>query len=269
MMYKSKIKKSLGLVFGIVALVLTSGVFAEASAQTRDPFTKPGYKTPRTQTSSRPASPTTSTSTQAPAGKAPSAKPKGPVLVEAPGIQDRIDYYYKVREQAAENGQEIPKVTSVLLLDEMTISGIFKTPRGYAAIVEATPIKLSYTIYPGEKFFDGQLVAVEENRLVFRKVNKLSNGKFISTVENKALRKYSMQQEIQGTVPAESSAKTETASDPVLANSAEKTEIISPLDEMNRKAAEEKVESAKDKKDPKDKKGKKRSSKRKSVAKKN
>ena len=40
-------------------------------------------------------------------------------------------------------------------------------------MVEATPIKLSYTIYPGEKFFDGQLVAVEENRLVFRKVTKV------------------------------------------------------------------------------------------------
>jgi hypothetical protein len=50
----------------------------------------------------------------------------------------------------------------------MSVTGIFKTPRGYAAMVEAAPIKLSYTIYPGEKFFDGQLVAVEENRLVFR-----------------------------------------------------------------------------------------------------
>ncbi len=46
-------------------------------------------------------------------------------------------------------------------------------------MVEATPIKLSYTIYPGEKFFDGQLVAVEENRLVFRTVTKIGNGKFV------------------------------------------------------------------------------------------
>ena len=44
-------------------------------------------------------------------------------------------------------------------------------------MVEATPIKLSYTIYPGEKFFDGQLVAVEENRLVFRKVTKTGPNK--------------------------------------------------------------------------------------------
>ena len=63
----------------------------------------------------------------------------------------------------------MPKVTSVLTLDEMSVTGIFRTPRGFAAMVEAKPIKLSYTIYPGEKFFDGQLVAIEENRLVFRK----------------------------------------------------------------------------------------------------
>ena len=96
---------------------------------------------------------------------------------------------------------QLPKVTSVLTLEEMAVIGIFRTPRGYAAMVEAKPIKLSYTIYPGEKFFDGQLVAIEENRLVFRKVTKMSNGKFISSVENKALRQYSVQEQVQGTAP--------------------------------------------------------------------
>ena len=55
------------------------------------------------------------------------------------------------------------------LLNEMQVTGIFRTPRGWAAMVEATPIKLSYVIYPGESFFDGQLVAIEEGRLVFRR----------------------------------------------------------------------------------------------------
>lgn len=267
MMYKSNIKKSLSLVFGIIALVLTSGFFADASAQTRDPFAKPGYKQPKSDAPSRPAAASNPVSQRpATAANVPAAKPAGPVLVAAPGIQDRIDYYYRVREQAAESGQEIPKVTSVLLLNEMTVSGIFKTPRGYAAVVEATPIKLSYTIYPGEKFFDGQLVAVEENRLVFRKVSKMSTGKFVSTVENKPLRKYTLQQELQGAVPSETNATTEAGGGTVLENSAEKIQIISPLEEMNKKASEEKEESAKDKKDKKDK---KKSSKRKSVARKN
>ena len=89
----------------------------------------------------------------------------------------------------------------------MAVTGIFRTPRGYAAMVEATPIKLSYTIYPGEKFFDGQLVAVEENRLVFRRVTKMSNGKFVASVENKTLRQYSTQETVQGTAPVQSDGK--------------------------------------------------------------
>ena len=117
-----------------------------------------------------------------------------------------------MREQAAVNGAPLPKVTSVLTLNEMSVTGIFRTPRGYAAMVEATPIKLSYTIYPGEKFFDGQLVAVEENRLVFRSVTKTGNGKYVSSVENKPLRQYSTKAQIEGTAPVQAGERqTETA----------------------------------------------------------
>jgi hypothetical protein len=159
------------------------------------------------------------------------------MVVDAPPIEARIDYYKRVRAQAAMSGQPIPKVTSVLLLNEMSVIGIFKTPRGFAAMVEATPIKLSYTIHPGEKFFDGQLVAVEENRLVFRKVTKWTNGKFVASVENKALREYSMQQDIQGTTPPNQayskkpqSASSEAAGDD---KSVKPGVIVSPLEEMN------------------------------------
>jgi hypothetical protein len=84
--------------------------------------------------------------------------------------------------------QPAPKPTTAFLLNEVQIVGIFHTPRGYAAMVEATPIKLSYIIYPGEQFFDGQLVAIEEDRLVFRHENRLTNGKKEMTVVNKPLR---------------------------------------------------------------------------------
>ena len=70
----------------------------------------------------------------------------------------------------------------------MQVTGIFRTPRGYAAMVEATPIKLSYVIYPGETFYDGQLVAIEEDRLVFRHETRFTDGKVAKTVENKPLR---------------------------------------------------------------------------------
>ena len=81
-----------------------------------------------------------------------------------------------------------PKPTTALLLSEMQIVGISHTPRGYAAIVEASPIKLSYVIYPGERFYDGQLVAIDDNRLVFRRETVFTDGRREHSVEMKALR---------------------------------------------------------------------------------
>jgi hypothetical protein len=113
---------------------------------------------------------------------------KGVGQVSTPSIQERIAQY-KAQKLAAMNARmPAPKPTTALLLSEMEIVGISRTPRGYAAIVEATPIKLSYVIYPGERFYDGQLVAIEENRLVFRRETVLSDGRRDRTVEIKPLR---------------------------------------------------------------------------------
>ncbi|HYY59499.1 MAG TPA: hypothetical protein VE842_19380 [Pyrinomonadaceae bacterium] len=108
--------------------------------------------------------------------------------IPAPSIKDRIERY-KAQKLAAMNAQlPAPKPTTALLLGEVQITGIFRTPRGYAAMVEATPIKLSYVIYPGETFFDGQLVAIEEDRLVFRREARWSDGRREMLVEIKPLR---------------------------------------------------------------------------------
>jgi hypothetical protein len=137
----------------------------------------------------------------------------------------------------------------------MAVTGIFKTPRGYAAMVEAMPIKLSYTIYPGEKFFDGQLVAVEENRLVFKKVTKVGKGKFVASVENKPLRQYTTKSQIEGTAPVQptdnqTEASNNNSSQPAPVNAKEAKSvapaaIISPLDEMNMQPKSEPEKTAK------------------------
>jgi hypothetical protein len=221
---KEKMLRCLGLGFALVGFILISGSLNEINAQ-RDPFSKPAWARKRDD------------------GKGgPGAQKLPPTDLGAPAIQQRIDYYKRLRESAAANGMPVPKVTSVLTLGEMAVTGIFRTPRGYAAMVEAVPLKLSYTIYPGEKFFDGQLVAVEENRLVFRRVTKMSNGKFVSSVENKPLRKYSDQQQIQGTAPVEGDnrASNEPSNAPAptaeaqIAGGKPAGPIVSPLDEMNR-----------------------------------
>ncbi len=128
--------------------------------------------------------------------------------VGTPSIQERIAQY-KAQKVAAMNARMVaPKPTTALLLSEMEIVGISRTPRGYAAIVEATPIKLSYVIYPGERFYDGQLVAIEDNRLVFRREIVLSDGRRERSVEVKALRQPSA-------VNLMSAAKTAPASPPL------------------------------------------------------
>lgn len=248
MMIKSKLTRLLGLGIVCGGFTLLSGNLNSAAAQTRDPFEKPAYAKTRPVSSGAPSSGTTA------AGKPKPAAPPPVSPNAAPPIESRIAYYKNLREAAASSGSELPKVTSVLTLDELAITGIFRTPRGYAAMVEAKPIKLSYTIYPGEKFFDGQLVAVEENRLVFRKVTKLSNNKFITAVENKTLQQYSVEQQVQGTAPVQPTDKKEeqaagttlTPKDPQTA-AVSPSIIMSPVDEMNRQPKEEPAKTGKEK----------------------
>jgi hypothetical protein len=127
--------------------------------------------------------------------------------LEPPTIQVRIDRYRTQKMAAASSHVTPPKPTTALLLSEMQVTGIFRTPRGWAAMVEAIPIKLSYVIYPGETFFDGQLVAIEEARLVFRRDIVWTDGRREKVVEIKALRQPS-------TVDAMTSAKTSPTNTP-------------------------------------------------------
>src|SRR5437899_1762545 len=141
-------------------------------------------------------------------GKAATSK------LEPPTIQVRIERYRAQKLAAASAHIAPPKPTTALLLNEMQVIGIFRTPRGWAAMIEATPIKLSYTIYPGETFFDGQLIAIEENRLIFRREVVLTDGRREKSVEMKPLRQYNPTE-------AMTAAKSAPASTP--ANVSEKT----------------------------------------------
>src|SRR5712671_638982 len=90
------------------AFVLVSGNFTETSAQ-RDPFQKPGYMKPKPLST----------------GTDKAKMPAVPVNYGPPAIEARIEYYKRLRETAAANGAPLPKVTSVLTLNEMAVTGIF------------------------------------------------------------------------------------------------------------------------------------------------
>lgn len=198
-LFKTAQVKKIGLL--ILALCFAAALSTTAAvAQQRDPFWKPVVK-PKPKKAVTPTP-----------GKTKDPK-AGPTVVAAPPIEQRINSYKSVRQRCAELNVACPKPTSVLTLDEMQVVGVFRTPRGYAAMVEATPIKLSYTVYPGEKFFDGQLVAIEETKLVFRRVTRMSDGKEIVGADNKILRQAGindMAQTRAEAVPA-SSATSPTA----------------------------------------------------------
>ncbi|MGI9106146.1 MAG: hypothetical protein ACR2G4_07860 [Pyrinomonadaceae bacterium] len=151
------------LTFSATTCVLAQGTSTTYRSSSRDPFTK--YRPPVRKVNVKVV----------------------PQPIAAPSIEQRIAAY-KAQKTAAMNAQlPAPKPTTALLLNEAHVTGIFRTPRGYAAMVEAKPIKLSYVIYPGETFFDGMLVAIEEDRLVFRKETRWSDGRREMNVEMKAL----------------------------------------------------------------------------------
>jgi hypothetical protein len=134
---------------------------------------------------------------------------KAATPVEAPSAEARIEQY-KALKQAAMNAQRpAPKPTTALLIGELQVTGIFRTPRGYAAMVEATPIKLSYVVYPGEPFYDGMLVAIEETRLVFRRQTKWTDGRTEVGVETKPLRQPTVKDAL--TMPKSESAEAGNA----------------------------------------------------------
>ena len=174
---KTSTTRLAGIVF-TAALVLISGFALTAKAQETEPPAKKPVK--RTVSS----------------GRDPFRKyePARTIVKNSressplPTIQERITNY-KAQKVAAMNARmPAPKPTTALLLSEIQVIGISRSPRGYAAIVEATPIKLTYVIYPGEPFFDGQLVAIEDNRLVFRRETVFADGHRERSVEYKSLR---------------------------------------------------------------------------------
>ena len=190
----------------LLAAALVAAAAAAAPAQTasttyrasqRDPFSK--YKPPiRRKVEKKAAAP-----------------------VAVPAIQARIDNY-KAQKLAAMNLRQVaPKPTTALLLSEVEVRGIFRTPRGYAAMVEAAPIKLSYVVYPGEQFYDGMLVAIEESRLVFRKQTKWTDGRNVVSVETKPL--------VQPTVADQLTAQRETQAAAAAPASGEKKSDVTQL----------------------------------------
>ncbi len=53
-----------------------------------------------------------------------------------------------------------------LLIDEIQLLGIWRTPRGYVAQIRAS--NKSYLLREGDELFDGDVVAIQKNEVVFK-----------------------------------------------------------------------------------------------------
>jgi len=57
-----------------------------------------------------------------------------------------------------------------LLIDEIDLRGIFRTARGYVAQVNASNQKKSYLLKEGDQLYDGDVVSIGKNEVVFKQI---------------------------------------------------------------------------------------------------
>lgn len=57
-----------------------------------------------------------------------------------------------------------------LLIDEIDLTGIFRTSRGFVAQVVAANQKKSYLLKEGDQLYDGDVVSINHNEVVFKQI---------------------------------------------------------------------------------------------------
>lgn len=75
---------------------------------------------------------------------------------------------------AAPDRQEIrgprPEGVPGLLIDEIDLTGIFRTSKGFVAQVVASNQKKSFLLKEGDQLYDGDVVSINKNEVVFKQV---------------------------------------------------------------------------------------------------
>ena len=76
--------------------------------------------------------------------------------------------------EVAQNRPEIkgplPEGIAGLLIDEIDLSGIFRTSRGFIAQVSAPNKNRSYLLRQGDQLYDGDVVRITQNEVVFKQI---------------------------------------------------------------------------------------------------
>jgi len=85
---------------------------------------------------------------------------------------DRRDPFKSLLAARETNEPRGPRPEGVpgLLIDEVIISGIFRTPEGWLAQVQAADNEKSYLIRVGDQLYDGDVLAISPNEVVFNQI---------------------------------------------------------------------------------------------------
>jgi len=63
-----------------------------------------------------------------------------------------------------------PEGIAGLLIDEIDITGIFKTSKGFVAQISAQNQKKSFLLRPGDQVYDGDVLQIDNSEVVFRQI---------------------------------------------------------------------------------------------------
>lgn len=76
----------------------------------------------------------------------------------------------EVRESSDDETRERPEGKEGLLIDEIVVEGVFELLDGPVAQVQSAREETSYLLRPGDKLWDGAVVSITLNEVVFKQV---------------------------------------------------------------------------------------------------
>lgn len=85
---------------------------------------------------------------------------------------DRRDPFKSLLRAREESGPRGPRPDGIpgLLIDELIISGIFRTSEGWVAQVQSAEKDKSYLIRIGDQLYDGDVISMSRNEVVFKQI---------------------------------------------------------------------------------------------------
>jgi Tfp pilus assembly protein PilP len=85
------------------------------------------------------------------------------------GRRDPFKSLLAAQERTDNKGPRPPGIPG-LLIDELTLTGIFKTEKGWVAQVQASNKDKSHLLRVGDQLFDGDVVRISTNEVVFKQI---------------------------------------------------------------------------------------------------